>query len=411
MIGTIASVISISALFFSSAVAFYALWLGFIAIAGHSKPEKSYSHAKPHTFAILIPARNEETVIAQLIDSLNRQTYPKECYKIFVIAHNCTDKTAEIAEKAGAEVIVRKADGEYKSGALAHGLDTVAERYGNSFEYAAVFDADALADTNFLTEINDVLDGTHADCASGYYASKNFETNLVSQLSGMLYHILMVCNSESNNRLKLPVNVYGSGYAFKFSWRYLYHQIDTIVEDFEFSCLMVLHKAKLVAAPKAVFYAEMPEKIQDALIQRKRWAFGDTQCYRKYRKKFHKAIFTHGISGLKQYADLVMNPVCLFTACGLVLWAVSAILYGLGVKQIIYSAAVLAITYLIFEIMVLFAFRKGKVQQMPCLKAKLFFPFWVLLSGWEAVVSVFRCGLQWTPTRRNNHKKIDDMRK
>ncbi len=334
MIGSfIMSVIRIAAVLLSSAVALYALWLGFIAIVGHGRTEKRYPHAKPHTFAILIPARNEETVIAQLIDSLNRQTYPREYYKIFVIAHNCTDKTAEVAEKAGAEIIVRNAEGEYKSGALAYGLDAVAERYGNSFEYAAVFDADALAESSFLTEINAVLEGTQADCASGYYASKNFETNLISQLAGMMYYILMDCNSAANNRLGLPVNIYGSGYAFKFSWRYLYHQIDTIVDDFEFSCLMVLHKAKLVEAPKAVFYAEMPEKMQDALMQRRRWAFGDTQCYRKYRKNFRKAIFTHGIAGLKQYADLIMNPVCILTACGLVLWAVNAILHGIQAQQ------------------------------------------------------------------------------
>ena len=264
-VGIILFVIRITAIVLTSMVTLYALWLGAIAIFGNLIPEKSYPHARPHTFAVIIPARNEEKVIVQLIDSLNRQKYPQECYKIFVVAHNCTDKTAEMAENAGAEVIIRNADGEFKIHALSYGLDIVEERYGDAFEYVAVFDADALVDENFLAEINDVLDGTQADCASGYYASKNFDTNIISQLSGMLYHVLMGCNSMADNRLNLPVNVYGSGYAFKFPWWRLFHQIDTIVDDFEFSCLMVLNRAKLVAAPKAVIYAEMPEKMQDAL--------------------------------------------------------------------------------------------------------------------------------------------------
>lgn len=238
----------------------------------------------------------------------------------------------------------------------------------------------------------------------------NFDTNIISQLSGMLYHVLMCCNSMADNRLNLPVNVYGSGYAFKFPWRRLFHQIDTIVDDFEFSCLMVLNRAKLVAAPKAVIYAEMPEKMQDALIQRQRWAFGDTQCYRKYRHDFRKAIVTHGMSGLKQYMDLVMNPVVFLTAFGLVLWILDAILHGIRVRQVIYGAIALIITYLVFELMALFLLKKESLQIRPGVKAMLLFPFWVLLSGWEAIVSVLKHDIEWKPTKRNSSKKIEDMK-
>lgn len=409
-VGIILFAIRITAIVLTSMVTLYALWLGAIALFGNLIPEKSYPHARPHTFAVIISARNEEKVIVQLIDSLNRQKYPQECYKIFVVAHNCTDKTAEMAENAGAEVIIRNADGEFKIHALSYGLDIVEERYGDAFEYVAVFDADALVDENFLAEINDVLDGTQADCASGYYASKNFNTNIISQLSGMLYHVLMCCNSMVDNRLNLPVNVYGSGYAFKFPWRRLFHQIDTIVDDFEFSCLMVLNRAKLVAAPKAVIYAEMPEKMQDALIQRQRWAFGDTQCYRKYRHDFRKAIVTHGMPGLKQYMDLVMNPVVFLTAFGLVLWILDAILHGIRVRQVIYGAIALIITYLVFELMALFVLKKESLQIRPGVKAMLLFPFWVLLSGWEAIVSVLKHDIEWKPTKRNSSKKIEDMK-
>ena len=225
-----------------------------------------------------------------------------------------------------------------------------------------------------------------------------------------LYHVLMGCNSMADNRLNLPVNVYGSGYAFKFPWWRLFHQIDTIVDDFEFSCLMVLNRAKLVAAPKAVIYAEMPEKMQDALIQRQRWAFGDTQCYRKYRHDFRKAIVTHGMSGLKQYMDLVMNPVVFLTAFGLVLWILDAILHGIRVRHVIYGAIALIITYLVFELMALFVLKKESLQIRPGVKAMLLFPFWVLLSGWEAIVSVLKHDIEWKPTKRNSSKKIEDMK-
>lgn len=57
-----------------------------------------------HKYAVLIAARNEEAVISHLIESINRQTYPSDLIKIFVIADNCTDNTAALAKASGAEV-------------------------------------------------------------------------------------------------------------------------------------------------------------------------------------------------------------------------------------------------------------------------------------------------------------------
>ena len=54
---------------------------------------------KNHKYGIVIAARNEETVIGNLIDSINKQDYPKELLTIFVVADNCTDNTAKIARK------------------------------------------------------------------------------------------------------------------------------------------------------------------------------------------------------------------------------------------------------------------------------------------------------------------------
>lgn len=60
-----------------------------------------------HKYAVLIAARNEEKVICNLIDSIKSQDYPQELVEIFVVADNCTDKTAEIARKNGANCYER----------------------------------------------------------------------------------------------------------------------------------------------------------------------------------------------------------------------------------------------------------------------------------------------------------------
>ena len=66
--------------------------------------QKVFAAKKNHRYAVLIAARNEETVIAQLIESVRGQTYPSELVDIFVVADNCTDRTAAVARAAGAVV-------------------------------------------------------------------------------------------------------------------------------------------------------------------------------------------------------------------------------------------------------------------------------------------------------------------
>src|SRR6516225_6399603 len=56
--------------------------------------------AKPkHRFAVLIPAHNEENEISKALDSCNALDYPKEMFRVYVIADNCSDSTAEIATR------------------------------------------------------------------------------------------------------------------------------------------------------------------------------------------------------------------------------------------------------------------------------------------------------------------------
>ncbi len=66
--------------------------------------DKKYPEAKEeHTYAFLIAGRNEEKVIGQLLDSINKQNYDLSKIKIFVCADNCSpeDKTAEIVRSRG----------------------------------------------------------------------------------------------------------------------------------------------------------------------------------------------------------------------------------------------------------------------------------------------------------------------
>ena len=88
----------------------FTFWFFLTALAFWKRP-MPYEHRAPKTrFACLIPARNEEAVVAALVRSLREQNYPDALYDIYVIPNNCTDDTGarqgRLAQKSSAVSIL-----------------------------------------------------------------------------------------------------------------------------------------------------------------------------------------------------------------------------------------------------------------------------------------------------------------
>lgn len=66
------------------------------------------NHAK-YTFTVVIPAHNEEKYIARCIGSVKSAAkYYGGSVQIIVVCNRCTDRTADIAKKHGAKIIINK---------------------------------------------------------------------------------------------------------------------------------------------------------------------------------------------------------------------------------------------------------------------------------------------------------------
>ena len=96
---------------------------------------------------ILIAARNEEKVLPYLLDSIRAQDYPGSI-RTFVVADNCTDRTAEAAEAHGARVYRRENRKQVGKGfALRYLLEQITEDGSFSdIDIFLIFDADNLLD-------------------------------------------------------------------------------------------------------------------------------------------------------------------------------------------------------------------------------------------------------------------------
>ena len=131
----------------------YFLAVSLFGLCRRRTPEPA---ARLRRFAVLIAARNEESCIAGLIESLRAQHYPPELVDIWVLPNNCTDRTAEAARRAGAQVLEMPASVRSKGAAL-HTAAKALLRSARNYDAFCVFDADNEADPAFLSEMNRAL--------------------------------------------------------------------------------------------------------------------------------------------------------------------------------------------------------------------------------------------------------------
>ena len=112
--------------------------------------------------AAVIPARNEENFIGRTLAALfNQHTRPN---RVIVVNDGSTDKTAEVASAAGAEV-VDMPDRGYNvlgtpvlAGVINRGLARLQERgYGSEGDYVLILGADHILPPEYITAVLDAM--------------------------------------------------------------------------------------------------------------------------------------------------------------------------------------------------------------------------------------------------------------
>ena len=238
-----------------------------------------------HRYAAVICARNEEGVIGNLIESLKRQNYPRDCLDIYVVADNCTDRTARVSRRAGAIVYERFNQQQKGKGYALDYLFRTLEREGrDTYDGYMIFDADNLVDPQFTAEMNKVFDSGKYAAITCYRNSSNFGANWIS--AGYAIWFLREARFLNFPRMLLGSNCHVSGTGFLVSadvirenggWPY-----HLLTEDIEFSVSCALKGHRIGYCDKAVIYDEQPTTFKQSWDQRMRWSKGFYQVNTNY---------------------------------------------------------------------------------------------------------------------------------
>jgi 1,2-diacylglycerol 3-beta-glucosyltransferase len=261
----------------------YLLLLTVLAVgkARAARTSSSPRAAARHTFAILVPAHNEELLLPRLLDNLRQLDYPRDRYAVHVVADNCTDRTAERAHAGGA-IIHERFDTQLKAKGFA--LRWVLQELRDSntaYDAFIVLDADSVVSPNFLR----VMDGRLASGAAviqAYYSVLNVGDSALASLRYAALAALHYVRPLGRSALRLSCGLKGNGMCFasavvdQFGWDWF-----TLAEDVEFHLALVSRGVRVDFACEATVLADMPVNLAQAASQNDRWERGRLQLARQ----------------------------------------------------------------------------------------------------------------------------------
>lgn len=264
---------------FGLSVVFF--WSSTIVLVGLIKREKKHPKAdKKLKFAVLICARNEESVIRLPVKSIAMGNYPVDRRDVIVLADNCTDATAARAREAGALVWEKTSPSSGKGDVLAWGVERVVK--DGSYDAVAVFDADNIASDNWFNEMNDALqDGEKV--VTGRRHSSNAKANIIAGWYTVYWDMMNELSNRVRTNLGLSGKLTGTGFAFLLpalgpdGWK-----TRTMVEDVEFSVQGNLRGNRVAYVSGADYADEQPVTVVYMWRQLRRWATGGWQVARYY---------------------------------------------------------------------------------------------------------------------------------
>ncbi|KTT72481.1 glycosyltransferase family 2 protein [Sphingomonas endophytica] len=166
------------------------------------------SDAAVPDMVIVMPAHDEGAIIATTLARLLPEL--PEGARVLVVADNCTDDTAAIAERAGAEVLRRHdATRRGKGFALAHARDHLA---GRPPAIVIVLDADGATDRGSLIAMARAASDRPVQAVN--LLSPDLTAAPMVQVSNFAFVIKNLVRQRGLSRLAGRVNLTGTGMAF-----------------------------------------------------------------------------------------------------------------------------------------------------------------------------------------------------
>jgi 1,2-diacylglycerol 3-beta-glucosyltransferase len=224
-------------------------------------------------FDVVVPAHNEEAGVGATVQSLLSVDYPRDLFRVGVVAHNCTDQTAARAQAGGATVLIHNDPNRRGKGhALSYAFEqSLAEGRADA---VVVVDADTTVSPNLLRAFASRIDHG-ATAVQADYGIRNPDVSWRTRLLRIAFGMFHVLRSLARERLGLSCGLRGNGMCFTAPvLRAVPYRAFSLVEDLEYGIDLGEAGFRVHYAPEAHVYGEMVSLATAARPQRRRWEHG-----------------------------------------------------------------------------------------------------------------------------------------
>jgi cellulose synthase/poly-beta-1,6-N-acetylglucosamine synthase-like glycosyltransferase len=291
---------------------------------------------------IIVPAHNEEAVIGENLALLKEHSSGAA---ILVVADNCTDSTAELARRAGADVVERfDADRRGKGFALDFAKRTLASAPP---DVAIIMDADCVPDPHGIERLIGACAATGRPCQAIYLQKPALGGSPVVQLSTFAFFIKNVVRQRALQRTAGRVHLLGTGMAFPWP---LFDKAElatgNIVEDLELGLDLADGGHPAILVEDAAVWTDSAAET-NTMEQRRRWEGG----YLQGAMRWGPSLLLQGIRRgdarrLWTGLSLFIPPIALLVTLDLAAIAAAGLVYlisGAGLMPLILLCAALVL--------------------------------------------------------------------
>jgi cellulose synthase/poly-beta-1,6-N-acetylglucosamine synthase-like glycosyltransferase len=220
----------------------------------------------------LVPAHNEEQLIADCVRSLRALRYPADRSAVFVIADNCSDRTAERAVANGAVCLERHDPARPgKPRAIAWALTQVPlDRH----DAVIIIDADTTVDSGFARALSQAAPLEHK-VVQAYFDVANPDDSALTRMAAVLASANFRCAYPLKQRADVNAPLLGNGMGIgvgvlaAHGWKAF-----TIAEDWELYARYTAAGVPIEGVPDARLFAQEASSLGQSSTQRQRWTAG-----------------------------------------------------------------------------------------------------------------------------------------
>ncbi len=297
---------------------------GLYAFANHFGKCKNYCPR----IAVIIPAWNEALVLEHTINILLQMDYPPDNLRLYIIDDGSTDDTQELLQKKIVEYpqniinAYKEEGGNGKAHAINYGLKRA---LADDWTQAVLFiDADVSFKKDALRRMARHLADPKVGAVTAYIKVGNRNTNFITRSIGFEYIVSQSITRRAQSVLGVVACLAGGA---QLHTRENIEQLgghintSTLAEDTYTTFATQKSGKKVIFEGNAFVYAEEPKTIIDVWKQRFRWARGNIQITRAFKKVWFRSKHSrlgNFLFGIIWFCVLLTPIVMIIAAIGLV---------------------------------------------------------------------------------------------